>query len=32
MAYKDEYEVARLYRKAAFKRVVSSQFGEDAHV
>ena len=30
MAYKDEYEVARLYRKAAFKRVVSSQFGEDA--
>ena len=32
MAYKDEYEVARLYRKAAFKRVVSSQFGEDAHM
>ena len=32
MAYKDEYEVARLYRKAAFKRKVSSQFGEDARL
>ena len=32
MAYKDEYEVARLYRKAAFKQVVSSQFGEGARI
>ena len=32
MAYKDEYEVARLYRKAAFKRAVRSQFGADARM
>ena len=32
MAYKDEYEVARLYRKDTFRRIVSSQFGEDARL
>jgi indolepyruvate ferredoxin oxidoreductase len=32
MAYKDEYEVARLTQDAAFSREVADQFGEDAAV
>ena len=32
MAYKDEYEVARLYLKPEFEAQIKAQFGEDAKV
>ncbi|MEM7337625.1 MAG: indolepyruvate ferredoxin oxidoreductase family protein [Actinomycetota bacterium] len=32
MAYKDEYEVARLHRSAAFKEAIAEQFGPNAKV
>jgi indolepyruvate ferredoxin oxidoreductase len=32
MAYKDEYEVARLHRSAAFKEALAEQFGPNAQV
>ena len=32
MAYKDEYEVARLHRSSAFKQAVSDQFGDKTDV
>ena len=32
MAYKDEYEVARLHRSAAFREALAEQFGADAQV
>ena len=32
MAYKDEYEVARLHRSAAFKEALAEQFGPEAQI
>ena len=32
MAYKDEYEVARLYRKPGFHQAVTSRFGTNARI
>jgi len=32
MAYKDEYEVARLHRSKAFKDALAEQFGSDAEI
>ena len=32
MAYKDEYEVARLHRSKAFKEALAEQFGPDAEI
>jgi indolepyruvate ferredoxin oxidoreductase len=32
MAYKDEYEVARLYRLPAFRAEITREFGDDANV
>ena len=32
MAYKDEYEVARLHRSGAFKEALAEQFGSDAQI